>query len=203
MTLYVMRHAPTAQNAETAGPERIRGWGNVGLGPEGKAVAQASAQAFAGRPLHVIFTSDLPRAKDTAEEVGTITGAPVVPTEELRTWNVGSLAGKLVDEAKPDLDRLQHVNPRASAPNGESYHDFTDRWGNTLEQLRDLGRQQDVLAVVHGRQVYALPHLTQGRGLQDVPTDGPPNPGDIVRVDEPSGTVTAVHVAQTTGGKAS
>lgn len=198
-----MRHAPTSQNAETAGPEKIRGWGNVGLGPEGKAVAAESAKAFDGRSLHAIFTSDLPRAQDTADEVGKVTGAPVVPTEELRTWNVGSLSGKPVSEAKPDLDRLQHVDPREQAPDGESYHDFTDRWGNVLEQLRDLGRQQDVLAVVHGRQVYSLPHLTQGHGLQDVPTEGPPNPGDIVRVDEPSGQVTAVHVAQTAAGKAS
>lgn len=196
MTLFVMRHAPTRANAETAGPETIRGWGSIGLGPEGHQIAQTAAQQFQGKPPAVIVTSDLPRAKETAEDVGKVTGASVVPSAELRTWNVGTITGQPVETAKPELDRLQHVTPQKPAPGGESYLDFYKRWGQTVQQLRDLGRDRDVLAVVHGRQVYSLPHLLQGKPPEDIPTHGRPNPGDILRVDEATKRLVPVHQAQ-------
>jgi probable phosphoglycerate mutase len=182
--MLVMRHAPSSQNKETPGPERIRGWGNVGLGPEGQAVAADAAESLRAHPPSVIFSSDLPRAKETADVVSQqLGGIPVIAHPDLRTWNVGDITGQPVESAKPKLDELQHTKPTEAAPNGESYADFYSRWGKVVDKLRALGKQTDILAVVHGRQVYSLPHQLAGKPPRGIPTHGAPNPGDILTVN--------------------
>lgn len=178
-----MRHAPTALNAETDGPEKIRGWTDVGLGDEGRAIATKAAGALAAHRPDIIFTSDLPRAHETAQAVAKELGdPPVVPTPSLRTWNVGDLSGQTVKDAKPQLDELQNVKRSTPAPGGESYLDFYQRYGKVLKDLQALAKDRNVLAVVHGRQTYAAPHLLQGKPPKDVPVDGAPHPGDILAV---------------------
>jgi len=179
-----MRHAPTSLNKETAGPEKIRGWGNVGLEAEGRAVAKDAAQPLRGKLSHaVVITSDLPRAQQTADVLGQELGAHVVPAPELRTWNVGDITGQPVSSAKPQLDQLQHQTPTQTAPNGESYADFYGRWSKVVGQLQQIAKTHDVIAVVHGRQVYSLPSILRGDGPRNIPTHGAPNPGDILKVN--------------------
>lgn len=185
MTLRIMRHAPTSANAETPGPEKIRGWGGVGLGDEGKAIAAKAADALKGQAPDVIFTSDLPRAHDTAKVLSQQwAGTPVVPLPELRTWNVGDITGKDVKTAKPQLDALQHETPDEKAPGGESYNDFYKRWSTIVEGLKQMSQGHNVLAVVHGRQVYSLPNILAGKGSEGIPTHGAPNPGDVLEVTD-------------------
>jgi len=184
MALYVMRHAPTGLNKETAGPERIRGWGPAGLGPEGQQVAKDAAASLQVHKPSVVFTSDLPRAKQTAEIMAKqLGGVPVIPARELRTWNVGNLTGQLVSKAKPMLDELQNHKLTDKAPGGESYMDFYRRWGKVVQQLQHAAEGEDVLVVVHGRQVYSLPFVLAGKPPRGIPTHGAPDPGDILRVD--------------------
>lgn len=192
MSLYVQRHAATAHNSENPSEERIRGWGDIGLSAEGKQQAIQAAGALKEKPPSVIFTSDLPRAKETADlmaqELG---GVPVVPARELRTWNVGAITGQPVSEAKPQLDALQHTQRTKPAPKGESYQAFYDRWGRIVKQLQQVAQGQDVLVVVHGRQVYSLPNILAGKGPAGVPTHGDPAPGAILSAD--NGKVHYVH----------
>jgi len=196
VTLWLVRHGVTAHNAGTPGAERIRGWSPVGLAPEGRAMATRVGEALKAHPPAVIFTSDLPRARETADLVAEALGGdvPVVPLAELRTWHVGSLSGQTLAAAKPALDRLQHTRPDEAAPRGgESYHDFFDRWGRLQAELRALGQTHDVLAVVHGRHLWALPAHLAGRGSAGVPTSGGPAPGDVLAVDEQRKRLVPVH----------
>jgi broad specificity phosphatase PhoE len=194
MTLYLARHFPTSHNSDDPSKERIRGWGDQGVSAEGKAMVPAAVDALRETPPRVIFTSDLPRAKETAElmakELGNV---PVVASKELRTWNVGDITGQPVSDAKPQLDELQHTKRLKAAPNGESYQDFFDRWGDTFARLRKLGRDQDVLAVLHGRQVYSAPNHVSGKGPAGIPTHGAPDPGDILAVNETGKRLDYVH----------
>jgi glucosyl-3-phosphoglycerate phosphatase len=184
VTLYVARHAPTKLNAETPGPEKIRGWGPAGLGDEGRQVAKDAAQTLRGKVSNpLIVTSDLPRAKETADVLGQELQAQVIPASELRTWNVGDITGQPVSSAKPQLDDLQHRKPTKEAPNGESYADFYGRWSKVVGQLQDIAKDHDIIAVVHGRQVYSLPSILRGDGPSNIPTHGAPNPGDILKVN--------------------
>lgn len=193
--LYIQRHAPTKDNAETPGPEKIRGWGSVGISPEGEDVARAAAQTLKAQvKTPLIVSSDLPRAHDTAKILAeSIPNHGVVPSHELRTWNVGDITGQPVSSAKPELDDLQHRQPTKAAPNGESYADFYARWERLVNRLWHLAKTQDIVAVVHGRQVYALPNILQGKGSRGVPTHGSPDPGDILAVNEKTQKLDYVH----------
>jgi len=183
--LYVARHASTAHNSDHPTEERIRGWGDIGISAQGKAEAHAAADALRGTPPTLIFASDLPRAKETAELIAKeLGGIPVVADQALRTWNVGRITGQPVMTAKPQLDRLQHQKPTQPAPEGESYADFYRRWAKIVGQLRQVGKQEDVLVVVHGRQVYSLPNILAHKGTTGIPTHGAPDPGDVLRVNE-------------------
>lgn len=195
MTLYVQRHAPTKDNAETPGPEKIRGWGNVGISPEGEDIAKAAAQTLCGKvSAPLIVSSDLPRAHDTAKIVASALGnVSVIPAKELRTWNVGEITGQPVESAKPQLDALQHAKPTKPAPNGESYADFYERWSRVVDQLRQMAKDHDIIAVVHGRQVYSLPNILAGKGPRGIPTHGAPDPGDILAVNEGTKKLDYVH----------
>ncbi|HKR57168.1 MAG TPA: histidine phosphatase family protein [Gemmatimonadales bacterium] len=196
MTVFIMRHAPTSSNAETPGPETIRGWGDVGLDDNGRKVAAASARSLDRTPPDLIIASDLPRAKETADVVAQrFPQAHSFATPELRTWNVGSWTGKPVDDAKPELSRLQTRNPHEAAPEGESYQDFLDRWETVVNQLRAVGQDRNVLAVVHGRQVYSLPRIVEGH-RKEIPVEGPPHPGDIVAIDEDQGNVKPIYTGE-------
>lgn len=192
--LAIMRHFPTAHNSDDPSKERIRGWGDQGVSPDGKAMVPAAAESLKAHPPTIIFTSDLPRAKETAElmakELGTIS---VVPSRELRTWNVGDITGKPVSEAKPQLDALQHKDRTKPAPHGESYQDFFDRWSTLFQKLRRLGQDHDILVVLHGRQVYSAPNLVAGKGPKGIPTHGAPDPGDILAVNEKTKKLEYVH----------
>src|SRR5882762_7311731 len=100
-----MRHFPTAHNSDDPSKERIRGWGDQGVSPDGKAMVPAAAESLKAHPPTIIFTSDLPRAKETAELMAKeFKSVSVVPSRDLRTWNVGDITGKPVSEAKPQLD---------------------------------------------------------------------------------------------------
>ena len=188
-----MRHFPTAHNSDDPSKERIRGWGNQGVSDEGKAMVPAVVDALRAKPPRVIFTSDLPRSAESGQLIGKALNVPVVPSRELRTWNVGDITGKPVSEAKPQLDELQHGKRTKPAPNGESYQDFFDRWGQTFAKLRAMGRNGDVLAVLHGRQVYSAPNHVQGKGPGGIPTHGAPDPGDILALNEGSKKLEYVH----------
>jgi phosphohistidine phosphatase len=74
--LYVMRHA----EAESGEPDELRE-----LTAEGRKAARAAAELFAehGVTPDVVLTSPLLRARQTGDEIGRATGAPVEPDERL------------------------------------------------------------------------------------------------------------------------
>jgi phosphohistidine phosphatase len=74
--LYVMRHA----EAEPGDPDDLRA-----LTAEGRKAARTAADLFAEHSVSpdVVLTSPLLRARQTGEEIGRATGAPVEPDERL------------------------------------------------------------------------------------------------------------------------
>lgn len=178
--VYILRHGSTKLN--DPGEERIRSWSAVPLSDEGRDEIRTAAQALKKDPPEVIYTSDLPRARESADIVNEVLGGhlPVHEIPQLRPWNLGALQGKLVKEVAPMLERL-HNSYNEKVPKGESYKEFYTRWGKALEQLRGL--KQKSLVVVHARNVYSLPSLLTN-GEKPIPVMGPPHPSDILKLDD-------------------
>ncbi len=178
--IFVARHGSTELNDPS--DERLRSWSAVPLSDEGREEVRKAAQALKKDPPDAIYTSDLPRARESADIINEELGGkiPVTDVAQLRPWNLGVLQGKRINDIAGELERL-HRNHNDRPEKGESYKEFYTRWGKSLEQLRKL--QQKSLLVVHARNVYSLPSLLTN-GEKPIPVMGPPHPSDILKLDD-------------------
>ena len=93
-TLVVLRHGRTAWN-DTG---QAQGHTDIPLDEVGRAQARATAVALAAlAPVH-LWSSDLARARHTAEAVGAVCGLEPVLDSRLREYDVGERAGLTLDE---------------------------------------------------------------------------------------------------------
>lgn len=127
---YILRHGQTEANADG----EFRGWGNWPLTPLGRAQAHAAGLRLKNRGIKRIVSSDLPRAKETAEIVGKHLGLPVSTDSDLRPLNVKKFTGKDKKEYWPEF---QHYldNPDEKIPGGESINEFRSRNQAALKSL--------------------------------------------------------------------
>ena len=158
---------------------------DIPLSEEGLREADKTAQRVARYPIAQIHSSDLYRARQTAEAVVKATLAPIVHTSDLRPWNLGSLAGQRVKDILPILKRLE-LDPTLPAPDGESFVQFCDRYLRKLEELIDLAaRSTDcIVAVTHVRNLLAAPTLLHGGDRSRIPVRGGPKTGSLVWVEK-------------------
>lgn len=85
---------------------RLGGWSNAKLSKVGiEQVRRASEQITQLNICH-IFSSDLPRAKETAEIISKRLHLNITFLEEFREANNGDLAGMLKEEAKAEYPGL-------------------------------------------------------------------------------------------------
>lgn len=97
--LYLVRHGVTDWNAE----DRVQGHTPTSLNAEGRAQAELLGRFFAGCPLGAVWSSDLPRAVETAEAIAAPHGLTVKPLEALRERNLGPFEGKTGREVEAML----------------------------------------------------------------------------------------------------
>ena len=125
--LFLVRHGQSAGNAEG----RFGGHGPTPLSPLGEHQAKLTAEMLSKEGITAIYSSDLPRAVQTATPLADLLDIPVVHTPAFRERHVGVLEGLTFDESKaeyPDdyyalVNRdIQHVITK-----GESYRDLLGR----------------------------------------------------------------------------
>jgi 2,3-bisphosphoglycerate-dependent phosphoglycerate mutase len=182
--LILVRHGRTLLNSHGES-ERLRGWLDVPLDELGLAEAKETAELVSGHPVGEIFSSDLIRAQQTATAISLRTQIPLMPTPELRPWNVGSLAGKPVHSILHDLKKLEE-DPDLPAPDGESFHQFYERFSSTLKKLLALAAEspRHVVAVTHVRNVLATPTILTDGDKRKIPVHGGAKTGALVWVEQ-------------------
>jgi broad specificity phosphatase PhoE len=182
--LILVRHGKTVLNSlDTA--ERLRGWMDVPLDEQGLREAQETAKRVAEYPVSHIYSSDLCRARQTADAVVKATSAPIIHTSDLRPWNVGTLAGQCVQDILPILKQLE-LDPSMPAPGGESFLQFCHRYLRKLEELLDVANRAKgcIVAVTHVRNLLAAPTLLHGGDKGYIPVSGGPKTGSLVWVEK-------------------
>lgn len=98
-TLILIRHGETRLNVLGVFQGQLdEPLNDVGLGQ-----ARAVAASMAGLEPDAIYTSDLLRAKQTADEVAKLTGHEVRTDERLREIHCGSWHGRSIDEVSQEL----------------------------------------------------------------------------------------------------
>lgn len=137
-TIFLARHGETDWNAQ----ERWQGHADPPLNARGRDQARALAAKLARVSFEAVYSSDLARARETAEIVAFARGMSVYTDRGLREIDVGSWQGLTNDEVTERFpDRVR--------TDGEAVEVFRDR---VLAALRTIGRHHegDVLVVAHG-----------------------------------------------------
>ena len=184
MALLLLRHGTTSMNHSDPAKDRIRGWQDVPLSSEGRRVAAILAEKAKGFPLHDLHSSDLSRAKETAEAVSKTTGLKVSLHHALRPWNLGKLAGQPTKKVLPLIKALV-ARPDMKAPGGESFSEFLRR---LLPKVMPMLADDKLHGIVtHVRGIHTIESLIAGHGKLDKATfDRTPSvdPGGIAYADE-------------------
>ena len=90
----LIRHGQTTENIEG----RLQGHFDSRLDETGLIQAEAAAVRLAGEQFDVIYSSDLQRARKTAEIIAAKLKMDVIPMRELREWHLGELENRLCKE---------------------------------------------------------------------------------------------------------
>jgi 2,3-bisphosphoglycerate-dependent phosphoglycerate mutase len=138
--VLLVRHGQSQGNAE----RRFGGHSATPLSELGRRQAEATARALAAEGLTAIYSSDLPRAVQTAEPLARATGLEINGTGALRERNVGLMEGLTFEEAAetyPDeyAALLRRDFERVLA-GGESYRQLLDRAASELDRAIELNR---------------------------------------------------------------
>jgi len=185
--LVLIRHGHTSLNLPGE-QERLRGWLDVPLDDLGLREAEQTAERVASLGIEVIYTSDLHRAIQTSVAVNRVTNAPLIPTSELRPWNLGSFCGQLIREIVPFLNFLNE-RPEIAAPGGESWDQFYARYSQRLLSLMKLADDSDrtVAAVTHVRNFLTAPTVVARGDKNRVPVTGGPKTGSVCLIEKVDG----------------
>jgi probable phosphoglycerate mutase len=159
------------------------------LDDQGLQEAAETAERLADHPVEAIYSSDLRRARQTAEVLRRRTGAPRVATsKDLRPWNLGVFCGQRVYDILPFLNLLNQ-HPDMVAPSGESFYQFYGRYSQRLNELMNLAQRcsGSVVAVTHVRNVLATQTIIEHGDRDRVPVKGGPPTGTLIIVEKVSG----------------
>jgi broad specificity phosphatase PhoE len=118
--LILLRHGVTEWNQRG----RFQGHADVALTPLGQEQAASAAAALGPLEPTLVWSSDLARARATAEQVASATGLPITVDERLREIHVGDLQGLTHAEA---LERYGPGPWDYGAHGGESEDDVAAR----------------------------------------------------------------------------
>jgi 2,3-bisphosphoglycerate-dependent phosphoglycerate mutase len=148
--IVLIRHGETAWNRAT----RIQGHTDIPLSPLGLAQAERMAQALADEPLAAIYSSDLSRARQTAEALGRAQNLPVRLDAALRERAFGRFEGlswEEIDKGYPeDAARWRRREPDFAVGGGESLNHFSARCLEAALRVA-AGHPGDSIALVaHG-----------------------------------------------------
>lgn len=148
--VVLWRHGRTRWNLE----ERFQGHTDVELDETGRAQAERAARLLAALQPVAIVSSDLRRARDTAEALGRLATVAVVEDERLRETFGGSWQGLTAGEIRA-VDQAAYAEWRAGAdvPAGgaETRTDVAARVAPAiLEALADVPPGQTLVVVTHG-----------------------------------------------------
>jgi probable phosphoglycerate mutase len=149
-TLLLARHGETDWNREL----RIQGSSDISLNELGREQARALAGELADVPLDAIYSSDLSRARETAEAVAATHGLDVRLDPRLRERAFGSWEGLTRD----DIATL----PDGSRHDGESDEEVRARVLEAVQAIADAHPGRQVLVVAHGGALNTLWHHALG-----------------------------------------
>ena len=175
--LCIVRHGETAWNAE----HRVQGQLDVPLNAIGLAQARAAAQILAREKFDALYSSDLSRAKQTAQPVANLFSMAIMVEKNLRERHYGIFERLTYAEVKlrypEDYARFAARDPDYAFRTGESLRDFSTRSIAVISQLAARHQGANILVFTHGGVLDKLYRFVTGLPLSAERNFGIPNAG--------------------------
>jgi len=137
------------------------------LSANGRAMASAAADYFAGRAVAALFCSPLERARETARPVAERLGLEIVTDDRLiESWN--HFEGMTFGVGDGSLRRPAHwpylLNPFRPSW-GEPYHDVAARMLAVMATAREAAAGREAVCVSHQLPIWVTRRMAERRRL--------------------------------------
>jgi probable phosphoglycerate mutase len=152
--LLLVRHGETDWNRD----ERFQGHADPPLNDTGRAQARALANDLGRERIDAIYTSDLARARETAELIAEGVGVPFILEPRLREVDVGEWQGLRrpeIAERFPDGMRNWHERGHGWE-RGETYEQLAERVLEAVEWIVNRHPGGRVVVVGHGGTIRVI-----------------------------------------------
>lgn len=156
MRMWLVRHGETEWNREA----RYQGHSDVPLNEEGIRQALKVAERMVGEPIVAVYSSDLSRARMTAEIIAAPHRAPLYIKPLLREADYGLWEGLPYREIKNrypgSIERWLDDPEGSRPPQGESLGEVRDRALKAVEEIKAENPDGTVVVVTHGGVIAML-----------------------------------------------
>lgn len=177
---YLVRHGQSEWNVRELTQGQAMAPALTALGREqARAAAETIRADLGGAPVAEVRTSDLTRARQTAEVVADALAAPVVLDQRLREHHLGTLEGLPHDQAWVAVADHDWSDPHLPVAGGESPHQVGVRMSAALADADD-GRV--IVLVSHADAIRVLLARLSARSTADAFGISVPN-GTVLRLD--------------------
>ncbi len=153
---FIVRHGETEWNAQG----RIQGHTDIGLSEQGQQQARLVARRLAGVTIDLAYSSDLSRARETAQIILGGREVPFHTTPRLRERYSGVFEGLTAEERNdryPEQFAASLVKDLDFAPTGgESIRQTCARMAALVAELKESHLDDSVLVVGHGGTLRAV-----------------------------------------------
>lgn len=161
-TLYLFRHGETDWNKEL----RLQGSTDIPLNETGRTQAQSLQEFFVSNPVEIVFSSDLSRARETAQIAVAPAATEICFDPRLRETNLGHAEGLTVDEVIQRFGEEAWLSWRGLGegmadyrfPGGESKREHLARLLNALHEIVQTEKSARIGVSTHGGAMRRLIH---------------------------------------------
>lgn len=164
--LILIRHGETLWNTE----RRMQGQLDSPLTERGVWQACRLGERLRALPFSALYSSDLPRARLTAQRIAEATGHAINSDARLRERHFGLFEGMTRAEMEQhDAEiyaRFMSRDPQYAVPGGESPAGFFARCRVALEELAMRHANQTIAIVTHGLVLDAAYRAASGLALE-------------------------------------
>ncbi len=147
---FIVRHGETESNKARI----TQGHNDSPLTAEGRIQVSSAAEQLKNQDIGLIISSDLGRAKETAEIIAEKTGANIVLDKELREQYKGDAENMGYDEITEKFGTLKSYDGRPA--NIESYKEVEERIWESFAKHKESHGHKNVVIVSHGGTIRML-----------------------------------------------
>ena len=162
--IYLARHGETDHNSP---PQRVQGWIDTPLNERGRGQARDLAGRVRDLEIRALYSSNLSRARETADIVAAELRLEVAVDERLAESHRGKWEGRLLEEIEREEPDRWAAWRRGGAefrfPGGESIGEHGERVQAALAEV--AAGPLPALVVCHGGTIRCAFALRHARGL--------------------------------------